>query len=67
MCDLCAKDAKVVWEERQRILYLASRMEDLATDYRAMVAGKLKPHSDEWKENTQDAHFIIQTLVAEWL
>lgn len=67
MCDLCVNDPTLVACERARLRQVAQALDDLALDYKALAAGTLAPHGDEAKTMRQDAHVLIQHLVAEWL
>ena len=67
MCDLCSADKKEQQQARDWHLMYADRFEELATFYRQMARGILKPHSDDTKKVGLLARLIVRELVDTWI
>lgn len=67
MCNLCAGTEEEREMARKNTILYAEQMEALATAYRHMAAGTLKPHSDEAKKVGNVARSLVRELVAEWV
>lgn len=46
---------------------ISTRLEKLSSAYRQMGKGNIKPHTDEAKLISLQAHQIIRDLVTEWM
>lgn len=67
MCGLCSDD------ERQRADAIASaedfvhRLEKLATLYKNVLDGRVKPHTEEFIKGGSTARAVIRDLVEDWV
>lgn len=67
MCDLCSRDQEELYRRRKHLIYVAGKLEELASDLRAMAAGRLKPHTEDARLVAIGARSVIRKLVADWL
>lgn len=64
MCDFCDKNPEQIKTYCDGI---STRLEKLSSAYRQMGKGNIKPHTDECKLISLQAHQIIKDLVLEWM
>ncbi len=67
MCMLCSKDITDVKIAREHQKSLSIRLVTLANSIADLSLGHIKPHTDEARLVSMQAHGIIRELVQEWL
>lgn len=65
MCELCCEETRDA--ERRKIELHAKKLDELASAYRQLASGHLKPHSDELLRNKPTASFVIRQLIEDWV
>jgi acyl transferase domain-containing protein len=65
MCELCSNATRQSAERRH--VFVADELDRLAAQYRALAAGRIKPHTDDAKNVSSTAHLVLRELVADWV
>ena len=63
MCEFCAVDPKEREQARKNAEQFALRLESMAESLRAIVHGRIKPHTDAMKTVEYKAKAILRTII----
>jgi len=66
MCELCGTEEERKIGRRQ-IRRLADDIQALAERYYSLEAGRIKPHSDQWKDVRHLGRSVIRRLIEDWV